>query len=85
MQQRSALLQLQMVLALTLVLVLTLTLAPSRMINKKGMMIKKFGILSMSFRALTETHFMRKFRFNFFLKYLLSVISANIYLVLAGL
>ena len=46
MRQRSALLQLQMVLALTLtlVLVLTLALAPSGMINKKGMIIKKFGV-----------------------------------------
>ena len=48
-RQRSALLQLQMVLALTLtlVLVLTLALAPSRMINKKGMItsIKKSGIV----------------------------------------
>ena len=31
-------------LTLTLVLVLTLALAPSGMINKKGMIIKKFGV-----------------------------------------
>ena len=31
-------------LTLTLVLVLTLVLAPSGMINKKGMIIKKFGV-----------------------------------------
>ena len=46
LQQRAALPHLLMVLTLnlTLVLVLTLVLAPSGMINKKGMIIKKFGI-----------------------------------------
>ena len=34
-----------LVLALTLTLVLTLARAPSGMINKKGMIIKKFGVL----------------------------------------
>jgi len=50
-RQRSALLQLQMVLALTLtlVLVLTLALAPSGMIDKKGMIIKKFGVVVLLF------------------------------------
>ena len=42
-RRRGAPLQLQMVLALTLVLVLTL--APSGMINQKGMIIKKFGVV----------------------------------------